>query len=101
MHVLLVQIHVKPECLEEFKKATADNVAHSLKEPGVATFAFCQQQDDPERFILFEAYRSPEDHARHRESAHYKAWREAVASMMAEPRAGSRYNSLLPTDSAW
>ena len=57
MLVVHVQVHVKPECVEAFKQATLANARESLKEPGVARFDVVQQQDDPTRFVLVEAYR--------------------------------------------
>ena len=72
MLVLLVQIKVKPERVEDFRRATVENATNSLKEPGVVRFDFNQSADDPTRFILYEAYRAAEGHASHRETAHYK-----------------------------
>jgi len=55
-----------------------------------------QAPDEPTRFILYEAYASAEDAAAHKETAHYLAWRAAVAGMMAEPRRGEPMNGLFP-----
>ena len=93
-----VHVHVKPEYVEAFKEATLANARASIREPGVARFDFTQQQDDPARFVLVEAYRTPEAPAAHKETAHYKVWRDAVAPMMAEPRASVKFNNLFPTD---
>jgi quinol monooxygenase YgiN len=94
MLILLVNIHVKPECLDAFKTATQANARASLQEPGVARFEVCQQADDPTRFILMEAYRSPAGHAAHRETAHYALWRDTVNAMMASTRTSVKYVSL-------
>ena len=51
--------------------------------------------------MLAEAYRSAEDHGRHRQTAHYAAWAEAVAPMMAEPRSALKYASLFPEPDRW
>ena len=101
MLVLLVQIKVKPECVEGFKRATVDNATNSRKELGVARFDFCQGAEDPTRFIIYEAYRAADDHAKHREAAHYKRWKAAVDAMMAEPRTGTKFTNVFPSDSAW
>ena len=58
MLVVHVHVHVKPECVEAFKQATLANARESVKEPGIARFDFAQQQDDPTRFVLVEAYRT-------------------------------------------
>jgi quinol monooxygenase YgiN len=101
MHILHVHIRVKPECVAAFKAATIENARNSLREPAVARFDVAQQQDDPARFVLVEAYRTPEGHAAHRETAHYKAWREAAEPMMAEPRSAVKYANVFPADAQW
>ncbi|HWA84902.1 MAG TPA: putative quinol monooxygenase [Opitutus sp.] len=101
MHLLHVSIRVKPGHLEAFKAATLANARATLAEPGVARFDVVQQQDDPTRFMLLEAYRTPADHAAHRETPHYATWRDTVADMMAEPRTAQKYTNLFPADSGW
>lgn len=101
MHVLIVQIHVKPEAVTAFKEAIEDNAANSRKEPGVVRFDVLQQVEDPTRFLLVEVYRTPADHASHRETPHYNRWREAVVDMMAEDRIGTKYVNLSPADEVW
>ncbi len=86
MLVVLVSAHVKSEFVEAFKTATLDNASHSIQEPGVARFDVYQQTDDPTRFTLVEIYKTEEDPARHRATAHYNRWRETVENMMTEPR---------------
>jgi (4S)-4-hydroxy-5-phosphonooxypentane-2,3-dione isomerase len=101
MLIVHVHVHVKPEYVEAFKAATVANGRQSLKEPGIARFDFAQQQDDPARFVLVEAYRTPDAPAAHKETKHYQTWRDAVAPMMAEPRASTKFSNLFPEDSAW
>ena len=101
MLVVHVQVHVKPECVEAFKAATVANARESIKEPGIAAFDCVQQQDDATRFVLVEAYRTPQAPAAHKETRHYQTWRDAVAPMMAEPRSSVKYANLFPEDSAW
>ena len=101
MLVVHVHVHVKPEYVEPFKQATLANVRESIKEPGVARFDFAQRQDDPTRFVFVEAYRTAEAPAAHKETKHYQTWRDAVAPMMAEPRASVKFKNLFPEDSAW
>ena len=101
MHIVHVFIHVKADKLDEFKKATQDNAANSLREPGIARFDFLQQADDPTRFLLVEVYRTPEDSGKHKETAHYNRWREAVEPLLAEPRTRILYQNLFPGESGW
>ena len=57
--------------------------------------------DDPTRFILVEIYRTADDPARHKETAHYAAWRDAVESMMAEPRRSVKLKAVFPVPADW
>jgi quinol monooxygenase YgiN len=86
MMVVLVHVHVKPECVEAFRAATIENARCSRQEPGVGRFDVLQQGDDSSRFVLVEGYRTSEAPAAHKATVHYIAWRDAVAPMMAEPR---------------
>jgi autoinducer 2-degrading protein len=96
MHVTLVHVRVRPEDVDAFIVATRINHQESVNEPGNRRFDVLQAPDDPARFILYEAYVSPAEAAAHKETAHYLAWRDAVAGMMAEPRRGEPMNGLLP-----
>lgn len=101
MLVVHVHVHVKPECVEAFRAATVENARNSVQEPGIARFDVVQQADDPTRFTLVEAYRTAEAPAAHKATAHYAAWRDAVADMMAEPRAAVKYANVFPEDAGW
>jgi len=101
MFIVHVHVHVKPEFVEAFKEATLENARNSVKEPGVARFDVIQQADDPTRFVLVEVYRTPEDPAKHKETAHYKKWRDTVEEMMAEPRRSVKYTNIFPEDEGW
>jgi len=96
MLIVHVHVHVKPECVETFRAATIENARQSVREPGITRFDIGQQMDDPTRFVLVEAYRTPDAPSKHKETAHYAKWRDAVASMMAEPR-----TSVKLTDVSW
>jgi quinol monooxygenase YgiN len=95
-----VHVHVKPELMEAFLQATLENARHSIEEPGVARFDVLRQNDDPTRFVLVEVYRTADDPARHKETAHYLKWRDAVADWMAEPRFGVKFENIFPDDAA-
>ena len=101
MLVLHVFVVVKPDDVEAFRAATIENARNSVLEPGIARFDVVQQQDDPTRFVLVEAYRTPDAPALHKETAHYQTWRDTVAPMMAEPRTSVKYANCFPDDSAW
>jgi quinol monooxygenase YgiN len=101
MLVVHVHVRVKPECVEAFRTATLANAQASVKEPGIARFDVVQQADDSTRFVLVEVYRNEQAPADHKATAHYAAWRDAVASMMAEPRSSAKFANVFPGDSEW
>lgn len=101
MLIVHVHVHVKPESVEPFKNATLANARSSIKEPGVVRFDVVQQQEDPTRFVLVEVYRDAAAAAAHKETPHYPVWRDAVASMMAEPRHSVKFNNVFPDDDGW
>ena len=101
MLVVHVHVRVKPESVTSFVAATIENARLSRLEPGIARFDVVQQADDPTRFVLIEAYRTPEAPAAHKNTAHYQAWRDAVEPWMAEARRSTRYGNVSPDDSAW
>lgn len=101
MLIVHVHVHVKTEFIEAFKQATVENAANSIKEPGIARFDVIQQADDPTKFVLVEVYRSMEDTVKHKQTAHYARWSEAVMKMMTEPRTSVKYGNVFPNDHGW
>lgn len=101
MVIVHVHVRVKPDCVEAFRAASLENARNSVREPGIARFDVVQQADDPTRFVLVEVYRTPDDPARHKETAHYAKWRDTVAEMMAEPRTGIKYTNVFPDERGW
>jgi len=101
MFIVHVFAHVKPDQVEAFENTTLENARNSVQEPGVARFDVIQQQDDPTRFVLVEVYRTLDDPARHKETAHYQKWRDTVADMMAEPRSSIKYTNVFPAEQGW
>jgi autoinducer 2-degrading protein len=99
--IVHVQVRVKPGCVDAFRAATLENARCSRREPGMARFDVVQDVADPTRFVLVEVYRTAEDPARHKQTAHYAAWRDAVAGMMAEPRASAKFHNIDPPDTEW
>ncbi|MBN1261284.1 MAG: antibiotic biosynthesis monooxygenase [Anaerolineae bacterium] len=101
MFIVHVFVHVKPEAVTAFQVATLENARNSVQEPGIARFDVIQQRDDPTRFVLVEVYRTADDPAEHKKTAHYQVWRDTVADMMAEPRTSIKYDNVFPDDTGW
>lgn len=98
MIVTFVHIWVNEGHIEDFIEASIANHKESVKEPGNLRFDLLQDNADPAKFVLYEAYESEEASAEHKNTAHYLAWREKVADWMAQPRQGIKHKILAPTD---
>jgi autoinducer 2-degrading protein len=96
MEVTVVYVQVKPQHIADFVEASRINHQASIQEPGNLRFDVLQLAEDPSRFVLYEAYQTKADAADHKETSHYKHWRETVADWMAAPREGVAYNGLFP-----
>ena len=101
MVLACVHVSVKSEHVDDFIAATKRNHLASIREPGNLRFDVSQRPDDPTKFLLYEAYETPEAAAAHKETAHYAAWRDTVADMMAEPRSSIKCANVYPDDEGW
>lgn len=98
--IVHVQVRVNPGDEAAFCRASIANAEASRGEPGVVRFDLLADRDDPSRFVLVEVYRDAAAAAAHKETAHYAAWRDAVAELMAEPRRSSKFVNVSPDDQA-
>ncbi len=96
MFVVCIFVHVKPENRDAFLEATLENARNTVAEPGNLRFDVNQQDDDPNRFMLYEVYRDEDGMKAHKQTPHYEKWRETVADWMAEPRRGVGHTGLFP-----
>ena len=94
MYVVSVTVFVRPEFVDAFVEATTDNAVNTRREPGNLRFDVAQGEDDPGRFLLYEAYREKGDFAAHQQTEHYLRWKEKVAPWMAQPRVGIKHRAL-------
>ena len=94
MYIVTVTVFIKPEQIEAFKTATLDNAANTRKEPHNLRFDISQSEEDPARFLLYEAYKTKEDFAAHQKTAHYFRWRDTIKEMMAQSRQGAKFHSI-------
>ena len=98
MLAYVVEVYVKKDFIEKFRKATVSNHENTIKEEGNIRFDLLQSKDDPARFTLYEVYKSEDAVARHKETEHYLNWRKKVADWMAKPRKGIKHNIVAPGD---
>ena len=96
MIVTCVHVHVKPEHVDDFVRASVENARWSVEEPGNLRFDVLRNDENPTQFLLYEAYESPAAAAAHKQTPHYLKWREAVEPWMARPREGVRHQIVYP-----
>jgi autoinducer 2-degrading protein len=96
MVVTTVMVRVKADHIDDFIEETVRNHEASIEEVGNMRFDALQSEEDPTRFLLYEAYESERAAAAHKDTEHYKRWRGRVADWMAEPRQGIKYHGIRP-----
>ena len=91
--MVIVQIYltIKKSSVADFIRFTNDNAANSVKETGVKRFEFFRDLDADNKFVLFEMFNSVEDQNKHRETAHYKRWKENTADLLEVPYTRSSF----------
>ena len=94
MHIVVVTIPIKPEQASAFIEATLDNARNTRKEPGNLRFDVSQGEDDANRFMLYEVYKTKEDFAKHQQTEHYFRWKAKTADMMSGTRTAAKYQPL-------
>lgn len=67
---------------DQFIEKIAVHAAASLSEEGCSVFDVCQSEDDPDTFLLYEAYRDFDAYLQHRETAHYGRFRKWAPPML-------------------
>ncbi|MEF8984188.1 MAG: antibiotic biosynthesis monooxygenase [Bacteroidales bacterium] len=98
MIATLVHVYVKEEYIDQFIEATIENHQASVQEPGNLRFDVLQDDQNPAKFVLYEAYESEEAAAAHKQTDHYKKWKETVADWMDKPREGIKHQIVAPKD---
>lgn len=99
--VVHVTVNVKPGSADAFVAATQENARNSRLEPGVVRFDLLRSGTDPNSFLLVEIYLDDAAAAAHKDTNHYKAWRDTVADMMAVPRSSAKFANVDPGDDGW
>lgn len=96
MYVTIVTLRIAEEHVEQFLEAARRNHEASIREPGNRRFDVLRADDDPSCFVLYEAYSSAEAAAAHRQTAHFRAWRDTVTPWFAAPRQAQTFQALYP-----
>ena len=74
MVVVYVQVKVKPEFLQAFKKKLQSNIDQSLQQTGCQRFEVYVDMVDPHTFVLYEEWATQDDFNAYQEADYFKAF---------------------------
>ncbi len=100
MIVRIISCQVKPGLEAAFEDATVLNRRGSIAEPGVLRFDILKATDSPGTYYLYEVYRDHAATVEHKDTDHYRLWRETVAEQMAADRTSVACSVVAPVSEA-
>lgn len=98
MYIISVIAYIKPSRIQEFIDLTLDNARNARLEPGNVRFDVAQAEDEPERFLLYEAYKTKDDFVKHQQTDHYLRWKQTAPDCLSRPRDSMRHQALFFDD---
>jgi quinol monooxygenase YgiN len=86
--VFIVQLHLKPECVEDWKRAVIELIDCMSQEGAFVTCLLDQNRDDPNIFTLYERWREPslEAFVQNQMKDYRKRYEEVLPSLVQAPR---------------
>ena len=72
--MLVVELEVKPECVEECARVLSVSAQGSRREAGCLRFDVLQDESDPCKIVTYEAFATPVAMEEHKEQPYVKAW---------------------------
>lgn len=91
MYFIVVKFPVQPDQAERFPELTAEFTAATRQEPGNLWFEWSRSLDDPNEYVLLEAFDGDEAANAHVTSAHFAAGLAAMRpALTATPKIVSR-----------
>ncbi|MDO9418634.1 antibiotic biosynthesis monooxygenase [Pararhizobium sp.] len=86
MLIQMVRINVKDGHATEFLEAFRINYEGTRNEPGNLRFDVLREPDDPNSFLVYEVFNSPEALEEHRKTDHYKECVRRIDPILTGPR---------------
>jgi len=84
LHVMAVDIDVKPGETEKYLAALRENGAEAVKEPGCRVFNIHVRKDDPNHVFIYEVYDNAAALEAHRQTPHFKKYAATTGSMVSK-----------------
>ena len=102
MLVMMVNAKVKPGKREEFLNVIQEDAESTTKnEPGNFGFYVIQNNEDPDRFFLFEVYKDQAALEAHRAAPHFLKYRQATADIYDGDPVRVMGTNIFPFDTAF
>lgn len=83
--IVLATFRPRPEKAAELREELDTMIGHSRQEPGCETYDLYESGDDEVAYHLFERYSDAEALEAHRAADYYKAYRERLPDLLAQP----------------
>ena len=83
MIFITAKFQVKPESADQWPAIAADFTAATRAEPGCLWFDWSRSLEDPNEYVLIEAFRDDEAGGAHVNSAHFKAAQQTLPPHLA------------------
>ncbi len=82
MIFIVVKFTVRPEYSEEWRENVSEFTASTRAEPGNLWFEWSRSVDNPDQFVLLEAFRDGDAGGAHVASGHFKSATQQMPSML-------------------
>ena len=86
--VFYVRLHVKPECIDEWKRAVTDIVEQMSREAAFVSCYLHQDAQQPNLFVLYERWNEPSVEAflQHQDTPYRRAYEARLPALLERPR---------------
>lgn len=84
MIFIAVKFSIRPECSAQWSDLVEHFTRATREEPGNIFFEWSRSVDDPDQYVLLEAFASPEAGQAHVGAAHFKTAMEGMAEVISK-----------------
>jgi quinol monooxygenase YgiN len=82
-YLQLAEIEIDPAQLESYQAAAKEQIEAAIRlEPGVLVLYSVSEKDNPTHIKVFEIYRDADAYQAHLQTAHFKKYKAATATMV-------------------
>eukprot|EP00466_Bigelowiella_natans_P013885 jgi/Bigna1/139412/aug1.50_g14120 len=93
-----LSIRVDENAEKEFLELTILNARNSIMSDGVARFDVLQHDDDPQQFMIVQAFKNEEAQKAHEGSEHNQRWLANLPELLAANIAAAEFSNIFPLE---